>query len=363
MFSPTKKKLKAVGINIYGGGFTLGVLKYFEVVGQWEEIRLGARTFDLNFAGIPRPLSQSEWPVKEFTGKVDLVYANPPCVPWSDASSYSTRTNPGQIGRSGKTTADRFNDPLLMLTDSTMRTALRLRPRVFISESVENAYNVGVSHYEPYKQAWRKAGYAVTYFLTDALLHGAPCRRRRFHFIAHDCRLLLGAAPNIGRATTVRDAIGDLVKVKFNKDFQHVEVPVGNWNKTDEYRHILKLVPPFGRLAATVNQLESFCGPRPSTFVQRLRWDTVSGTVLRFGHKIHPDGNRWITFREGLRLLTYPDDFYAHNEIDAADSVLPAVSTFLAGVARRSIQYNEGVKPEFNVVDWRPLGTPWHGHK
>lgn len=363
MFSPTKKRLKAIGINIYGGGFTLGVLKHFEALGQWEEINLGRRTFDLNFTGIPRPLNQSEWPVKEFIGKVDLVYANPPCVPWSDASSYSTRTNPGQVGRRGKTVADRFNDPLLRLTDSTMTTALRLRPRIFISESVENAYNVGAEHYAPYQRAWRKAGYAVTYFLTDALLHGAPCRRRRFHFIAHDCRLLLGAPPAIDHAVTVRDAIGDLAKVKFNKEFQHVEVGVGNWNKDDRHRRILNSVPIWGRLQHTVNQLKKFNGPRPSSFVRRLRWDTVAPTIMRFGHLIHPDGERWVTFREGLRLLTYPDNFSAHSEIDAADAVLPAVSTFLAGVAKRSIQRNEDVKPEFHLVDWRPLGKPWHGHK
>lgn len=67
------KKLKALGINIYGGGFTLGVLHHFDVIGQWEEINLGRRTFDLNFGGrIPRPLKREEWQPHDLTGK-DLV--------------------------------------------------------------------------------------------------------------------------------------------------------------------------------------------------------------------------------------------------------------------------------------------------
>lgn len=354
----------ALGINIYGGGFTLGVLKHFNVLGQWEEISLGKKTFDLNFSGIPRPLNFAEWPVNENISKVDFIYANPPCVPWSDASSYSSRTTPNQLARRGKTNADRFNDPLLMLTDNTMKTALRLRPEIFISESVENAYNVGASYYEPYKQAWLSRGYAVTYFLTDALLHGAPCRRRRFHFIAHRCKLLLGPPPVMTTAgvKTVRDAIEDLSSKSFDSTIQHVEMRVGRWSDP-RYKRLLRRVPPWGRLYDLVKTLPTFDGPRPSSFVQRLRWDTVSSTIMRFSHKIHPDGERFITFREGLRLLTYPDSFFAHNEIDAADAVIPVVAEFLALTAKNSLQHNHDTPPEFALVDWRPLGKPYHGSK
>lgn len=41
MFKSRKRRYKAIGINIYGGGFTLGALNHFEVLGQWEEFKLG----------------------------------------------------------------------------------------------------------------------------------------------------------------------------------------------------------------------------------------------------------------------------------------------------------------------------------
>lgn len=61
-----------------------------------------SRTFDLNFTGIPRPLCHhTEWPTKDYIGKADLVYANPPCVPldW----------RPLGVGLSGKAALKRLN--------------------------------------------------------------------------------------------------------------------------------------------------------------------------------------------------------------------------------------------------------------
>lgn len=198
------KKLKALGINIYGGGFTLGVLHHFDVIGQWEEINLGRRTFDLNFGGrIPRPLKREEWQPHDLTGKVHLVYANPPCAPWSMANTHV-----------GKTKASRFLDKRLALTKHTYEAALTMRPDVFISESVEAGYNIGASHYDQYVEMWMRAGYAVTFFLSDAILQGAPCTRRRFHFIAHRHKLQLGSPPSLMRPTIVADAIQDLVEIR-----------------------------------------------------------------------------------------------------------------------------------------------------
>ena len=358
MFKPTKRKYKALGINIYGGGFTLGVMKHFEVIGQWEEIKLGYRTFDMNFQGIYRPLNLSEWPVKETRGKVDLIYANPPCVPWSSASIGGKRT--GQINErvGGKTREDRFRDPLLMLTKTTMEAALEIRPKIFVSESVENAYNVGVSHYEPYKKAWLRLGYAVTYFLTDATIHGAPCMRRWFHFIAHQPKLQLPKPPILKQPVTVRDTIGDLLNRPFDEDrrygFQHHETSVGRFAHP-EFRWTLSACQPGRRLREITSQ-PGYEGPKASLLMRRLKWDRPAATIVRFSPMVHPDGKRFVTWREGLRLLTYPDTFNTAGEIDAADAVMPIIADFLGGVMKRSLDKNESAKPEFNVVDWRPLG-------
>ena len=130
--------MNAVGINIYGGGFTLGALEHFDVQAQLEEIDLGKDTWDLNFGhtAIHRPLKLEQWNAKQYRG-VEYVFANPPCAPWSAANM-----------RPGFTNDKRFNDWRLILTKHTMDAGQEIKPQVFISESVENAYNIGASHYE-----------------------------------------------------------------------------------------------------------------------------------------------------------------------------------------------------------------------
>lgn len=378
LFKNPEREFTALGINIYGGGFTLGVLKHFHVLAHWEENKLGMNTFALNFPDIPRVLSpddHTQWPVKEMlkTGTApDFIFANPPCVPWSFASRYSLRT--GQKRKSDgeweqKTKAHRFQDPLLALTDHTMRTAIKLRPRVFISESVENAYNIGHSHYDQYLKAWHKAGYATTYFLTDAVIHGAPCRRRRFHFVAHDRALQLPKQPVMEgyRCQTVKDAIWDLRKRPFKDDgtFQHALTSSGKW-ASDAYRKYLRLVPPLGRLRQSlpggVKEFKARGHAMPSIFVYRLAWDMPAQTMMGFSNVIHPDGERFLTYREGMRLMTYPDNFriHSHTQIDAYDAVIPLVGELLAGMAKRTIVAEESLprgKPGHTVVDWRPLGV------
>lgn len=48
-----------------------------------------------------------------------------------------------------------------------MEAALELKPRVFISESVENGYNIGKGYYEQFKERWMEEGY-------DAIIQEAP---------------------------------------------------------------------------------------------------------------------------------------------------------------------------------------------
>ena len=336
--------IKALGINIYGGGQTLGVIQAgYKVVAQLEEITLGKRTFDMNFGGkIPRPLNRSEWPIEELRGKIPYVYANPPCAPWSIANNHK-----------GKTVESRFLDSRLNLTDSTYRAAIEIGPEVFIAESVEAAYNVGKTHYEPYVKMWMDAGYSVTWFLTDALLHGAPCQRRRFHFIAHKHKLQLGDVPIVIKPMTVRDAIGDLGD-NFGSVAQHEFVKVN-----EHHARCMPYTPIGGKLAVVIQNLPTYPGPKCGFLIRRLAWDCVSPTVVGFNF-IHPDGKRWITMREALRLCTYPDTFLTHNAVEAVDTVLPIVGKFLAEVAKKTIKKKQRCEKKFEIIDWRSHGKQWH---
>jgi site-specific DNA-cytosine methylase len=336
------KKFSAIGINIYGGGFTIGALKHFNVLGQWEQINLGKKTFDENFTGIHRPLKIEEWPVKEYAGKIDFVYANPPCVPWSSASTSK-----------GYTKEKRFEHKLLDLTASTMKTALKLKPKVFISESVENAYNFGKVHYDKYAVMWRKQDYQVTYFLTDAILHGSPCARRRFHFVASKFDLITGKCPDIRTPKTIRDTIGDI-----NNKFGILQ---GHEERPEKVKHMHKLMiktKPGKKLVDSMDADPTYTGPRRSFLVKKLDWDSPGFTMVGFDF-IHPDG-RWLTKREAARLCTYPDSFKVLNAIETVDSVIPCVADFLCNMAKNTIIKKKPIKEKMQIVDWRKAAIQFH---
>lgn len=341
-FKNTKKKYKALGINIYGGGFTIGVANHFEVLTQWEEIDLGKRTFEMNFPDLERPIiNHKDWPVKEYAGKVDFVFANPPCAPWSSANTHK-----------GKTKASRFLDKRLDLTEHTYKAALKLEPDIFISESVEAGYNIGASYYDKYIKMWIDAGYAVTFYMNDAILQGAPCMRRRFHFIAHKYTLDL-TPPKIIKPVTVAETIGDLIELDG-------QVPLHDLRPIDPWiLKVVKKTKPGEPLRKAIPRVKNYEGPGIGFLVKRIKWDRPAFTMVGFNY-IHPLKDRWITFREAMRLCTYPDWFMAHNAIEAVDAVLPVVGDHLALIAKKSIQKKEPVEPKYNFVDWRPLAKDYH---
>jgi site-specific DNA-cytosine methylase len=350
-FKQPKTNLKAIGINIYGGGFTTGVLNHFKVLSQMEECNAGAKTFELNFGDlIDHPIDHDDWAgrIKKHKNYIDFVYANPPCAPWSSANSFE-----------GQNKEERMLNPKLDLTKHTMDAAFKLKPKVFILESVENAYTLGNEFYEIFKKKWLRAGYAVTYLLTDAILHGSPSMRRRFHFIAHNVPLQL-VEPKMIKSKTVKDAIGDLrFNKSYDKDFQHIP---GKPHRT--WAPIYPLVPAGGHLRKTIELLgDKYSGPRASFLVTKLDWNTVSSTMIT-REVIHPDGKRLITMRELLRLCTYPDNFKAHNFASITQAVIPTVGNFMAELAKNSIRKcNRTIEPKFNVVDWRPIAKPFHGSR
>lgn len=336
--------LKAIGINIYGGGFTLGVMKHFEVLGQWEECKLGMKTFDMNFEGIYRPLELNQWPVEAYAGAIDLVYANPPCTPWSTST-----------GLLGATIHNRKYDKRLQLTVHTMEAALELKPKVFISESVENGYNIGKSYYDDFKKLWMDQGYSVTYFLNDAILQGAPCVRKRFHFIAHKDKLQLDL-PVLKLPRTVRDAIEDLVVI--DQRISHHEFK----DHRPYIKSLLDDIPEWGLAKDAQNRSKFYEGPKFNFFIRKLAWNFPAPTMVGFEF-LHPIRNHWITYREALRLCTYPDTFTIYNPVEAIDAVLPVVSEFLALTAKKTILKAESLKQSFEIIDWRPLAKQFHFKK
>lgn len=337
----SKKKYNALGINVYGGGFTLGMMNHFNIHGQWEEISLGATTFEKNFAWLDHPMKHKDWPVDKFKGKLDVVYGNPPCAPWSNAGNFL-----------GRTKASRFEDPRLMLTEHTMQAALALEPTIFVLESVENAYNYGVRHYDQYVDAWLKKGYAVTFFLTNAVLHGLPSWRRRFHFIAHKVDLKWPTTPNPDTVVikSVRDVIGDLE----HKPFSGLHMPIPGCKELQPYykhikqgQHIMQVMR---------KKFPEYKGAKMLESAKRFHYDTAASTLVGFAY-VHPTQHRLLTFLEGQRLLGFPDEFQGvfNNVIGVCDTVTPTIANFFGELFKKSLTANKNARAEHTTIDWRPL--------
>lgn len=338
----------AIGINIFGGGFTLGVQRAgFEVLGQWEECDAHRRTFDMNFSGIPHPLRYAEWPLLD-APRVDLVYANPPCAPWSSAAAANGVMCQG------------YSDPRLAMTARTMETALSMEPRVFVLESVPGAFTRGRAYYNVWAEKFMAVGYGVTYWLTDAILHGSPSERQRFHFIAHKRALRL-EEPDMRRFVpkTVRSAIGDIANT-FGQLPQHAPF---RRDTSDAYYQMIEETEPGGKLR-TAAETRQMMGQevRMAPFIaRRLFWDSPALTIVKVAETAHPSRARYLTTREGLRMLNYPDNFVVFDErypVSATQAVMPLMGECLARLAVVSLG-EQPARRELEVVDWRDFARPY----
>lgn len=344
--------MNAIGLNIFGGGFTLGMRESgLNILGQFEECDAGKRTWALNYDELEmeRPMRHSQWPIARYRRKAQVVYANPPCAPWS---SVNTRHS-GQA---------RFSDPRLVLSAHSMEAGLQLEPEVFIMESVPNAYTIGIEYYHRWAREWLARGYMVTYFLTDALLHGVPSTRQRFHFIAHRHELPL-EPPDMRQfmPNTLRQAIGELEDKPSGYLPQHTLVPVA-----DDLRACMEATGEGDCVAPVVRDRKArglYDGTLFSFLIRRQMWDAPAFTVLYMEAMVHPNGKRWLTLREGLRLCGYPDSFRIHSPKEATQAVLPPVGRYLGHLAQVSVR--DGLSGQrrghrgVRVVDWRALAKPY----
>jgi len=343
-------KYEALGINIFGGGFSLGVLQSgrFRVSSQWEECDAGKRTFDLNpqyFRGIRRPLKFEEW---DPFANPQLIYANPPCAPWSAANV-----------RKGISPTVRHADPRLMMTRRTMETAMALEPDFFALETVARGYSMGRGYYDGWAEQWIKKGYGVTYYLTDALLLGVPSTRQRFHFLAHrrDLKLEDNLDMRSFMPKTVSMAIADLMD-----HFGHLPHHIPR-RMSQAAHHLCELVKE-GRILTGRDDKDNVelqravenCEWAPSFLNHKLVWDAPGYTVVNLEQHVHPRRPRFITKREGLRLCGYPDDFLVAQSQGATQAVLPKMGEHIAELAAQSLDSSVRAQRDLRIVDHREFG-------
>jgi len=356
-------KPTAVGMHIYSGAWTLGFRERFNIVAQLEELDAGAKTFGRNLGNEIRHVvaPHEEWPLEEL-GEVNLVYANPPCAPWSTAGAL--------LG---------MNDPRIQFAKNVSGAAAKLEPDFFIVESVCRAWSPtgGRPLYEKMALDWGKLGYAVTIVFTNTVLHGAPQYRERFHFVAHRLAVNFNVdEPTDESIMTVWDAIGDIAETAVPTG-QPTALPNHNYEPYRQKGQNVadRLEQGEGWERGVERCITDGVEYSKARFISgRFRYNSTAPTLLDISQIVHPTKNRQLTMREGARLCGYPDWYefepsgrlsgYGAHSAELTQAALPAVGRYFGRVFDRALDVAGDVEPclspdDIRIIDLRPLAKPF----
>lgn len=172
--------MRALGCDIFAGGFTLGVRKHFDIVAHLEESDYGVASVRRNLRELPVFHPIDRWPVTEIarTGPIDFIYGNPPCAAWSPL---------GRIIQAGAADGDeQWSSDLRVSCTRVHFNLLRyFEPTVWAWESVPQAYTRGRSFVDELTRSAWDLGYDVSYVLHNAMYISGLQHRKRFFMVAH----------------------------------------------------------------------------------------------------------------------------------------------------------------------------------
>lgn len=321
----------AVGVDIFAGGFTCGVIKHFDVLAHLEHGPYGVKTARLNFPDLPIVVDPKEWDAtfkKLRSENPSFIYGNPPCAIWSAAN-----------GRKGHTWKD---DPRTScITDIV--GLLRHGPKVLVWESVTNAWTRGGVLLRQQAERALEAGYSVTHVLHDGRHLGLPHTRKRYFYVAHKVELDFDVRG--GPPLTVQDVLEDLD-------------PGEPWHQMPKsFEKLWDRARPGATFRQYVSDKE-WRDPKftkPGFFSKKLVWDEPAHTIMH-PQTSHPKEKRYLTFNEFKALCSYPPEFkLADRDLHSLfRAVMPTVGAWIAKVARKGIDANRRINRHTeNFVDLR----------
>jgi DNA (cytosine-5)-methyltransferase 1 len=341
----------AVGSYIYAGGFTLGVREYFNVLCHLEDGVYGVKTVRQNLPGLPVHTDLASWPLEELASSgVDLVYGNPPCAPWSAAGYTKTRGT------------DKWKtDPRVGCAEKHFSLLMALRPRVWVWESVTQAFTRGREFCDGLAAQAAALGYSTTYLLHDAMWFGLPQSRKRFFMVCHT----VDFSPEVPRW------VGPPTPLEVLPEAVIGEPCIGRAGPMEIRRHsgILKHLRPGERLIHCWERLNPPGGRqrhpdgrvvgRPSYGHYRLPLSGPGGAVVGYGI-VHPVEDRWLSTEE-MQLLSGFPPWYTFTPGGAsarageiARGVCPPVGAWLARSVLRSLAgAREVTSPRTVLTDLR----------
>lgn len=283
-------KPTALGCYIFQGSFSLGVEPYFNILATLEDGTFGEATTRLNFDHEIHNVVE-DWPLTYYRDKINFMYANPPCAPFSPMGG-------GMKGTDAWRTDDRIS-----CWKNLIEAALVVQPDVFVGESVPKLYTNGWELVKAYTKDLIEAGYPrIYYVLHDIKFMGAPQQRRRFFFVASKYGLQW-PVPNHPQVT-------------FNDALESLEDPGPYKMLYDEFAEMYHIVPPGGGVRELFfeyyggeDKVKEMGLRKPRFVLHKVNPELPTGTI--FGHTVlsHPTEPRYLGVRELGRLMGYPDDY------------------------------------------------------
>lgn len=339
-------ELTALGCYIFAGGFTVGVRKHFKVLAHFEEGPYGTETAAHNISELRGNIfmDPASWPVSDYAGRVDFVYGNPPCAPWSVCSA--GRKIPWRL------------DPRVGCTQRLYGLLKGIGPKVWAFESVRPTFTKGRELIDAMATEAMNLGYHATALMVEGTRHGVPQRRPRFFLVLSKYHIDW-TPTGVKKLPTVEDA--------FKRPFKTETKSIENLNNKF-FMNLVKKTKPGQRCAALFNELYperveegrrtgEWVRQRPSFQNIRLRADQPSCTLTGGAKQIHPTLDRMITIEESAALCGYPRSFKFLGTIgkqyqQVAQAVMPPVGEYLARHVRAGLDAKKRVrKPAFERVE------------
>ena len=319
--------MKALGIHVFAGSFSIGVQEHADVEAHLEYDGYASETAQSNF-DFPVIENKEDWPEdpKQEFGDVDFLFGNPPCAPFSvQAGGSSGGVEDDRIGR----------------IREVVSTADQIRPRVWAFESVTQAYTKGKDLIDDIEAKAKSMGYNVTHYLHDVNFHGVPQSRKRYLFIAHDMPI------DWDLPEPERVGIDDKANEIFDENPDKIIEPL-NDDAREAWNEMIPELEPGQRLRELWMSKDDPDGWKPFQTVRKMRTEGPACAALGGVRFIHPFEDRFLSVRELARFMGYPDDYEFDGSSTTQDSyyIAKGVAAPVGEWLARNVKENLEREPE-----------------
>jgi site-specific DNA-cytosine methylase len=330
--------MKAVGIHVFAGGFTMGVQEVFDVAHQLEVHNFGLDTAKALCGIDPINCPAVEWPHID----AEFAYGNPRCTGFSCVTAGLSENAHGA-----------WSSPTRDIHEM-MQYAIGRYP-IVIWESVQQAYTVGKELLDYLRDHFCTPNdYRIAHVFVNAASFGNAQNRKRYFFVAYHKSKNFNITPPLitHHQPTLYDAIWDLrhnetspsklsgEDYTFNSYAHRCEsdlaciplLPVG-WDLNKLAKQAVHLMPDHYQV---MWKYRSSNMPYSMHSITRTNWMRPCATLTSSASRlIHPVHDRPLTVGELSTIMGWPDIPRGANPVaQIAKGICPSVGTWLAEQAK-----------------------------